>query len=143
MNIRKLSSLLCIAATIFAASRARSQTPAQTATSARDSIVPLVDHHQHLSSPMDRLASAPPAQPEIALPAGLTTLLKQRAEFWEKPEAMREIFTNDAVVLDQRFPKWVVGPEPSAYTLGWLAFPPYTPYVLRPVAYHVAGNVAR
>ncbi len=106
------------------------------------SIVPLVDHHQHLTSPAAQRLLAPASQPEVPLPAPLAQLLQKRADFWDKPEAIRELFTDDVVALDTHFPKWVTGPDRSAYTLGWPRWPP-RPYVLSPVAYRSAGNDAR
>jgi predicted TIM-barrel fold metal-dependent hydrolase len=106
------------------------------------SLVPIVDHHQHLTSPQSLLLITPLPQPAIALPSGLAQLLEKRGRLWNNPDATRQLLTDDIVVLDTQFPKWVRGAEQSAYTLGWPRWPP-RPYVLRPVAYRDYGNIAR
>jgi predicted TIM-barrel fold metal-dependent hydrolase len=108
---------------------------------------PLVDHHKHLISASAVMLANEPPQPEVALPAPLATLLRQRTERWEDEDALAELYTERAVMLDARQPAWLLGREEVSSFISRLFARSYR---MTPIAYeateqaaHVAGYFTR
>src|SRR5688572_26239784 len=50
-----------------------------------------------------------PALPAVQLPAHLAKLLDERAKKWREPEALKQLYTDDAWVLAYPMPGWANG----------------------------------
>jgi predicted TIM-barrel fold metal-dependent hydrolase/ketosteroid isomerase-like protein len=82
---------------------------AQRRPAAEAALVPLVDHHRHLQSPLAAQLGAEPPLPTIPLPTGLDQLLQRRAERWNAASALAGLYTEDAALLDPTGPRWIRG----------------------------------
>ena len=91
--------------------------PASPAPPASEPIVPLADHHQHLWSPRSSLQGTDPL-PAVELPAELAALLRRRAELWRDLDALKELYTPDAVAVGLEVPNVVIGGDRSARSAG-------------------------
>jgi hypothetical protein len=61
---------------------------------------PTTDHHQHLFSPsLAAIVNGESPKPAIGLPSGLERLLQLRAERWNDPVALAELYAADSLVL--------------------------------------------
>jgi predicted TIM-barrel fold metal-dependent hydrolase len=138
MTSRAMLAALLLGAAICAGARTSA---AQTPVAAAETIVPRVDHHQHLWSPQ---SVAPAAQlPAIELPPELATLLRQRAERFKDFDALEQLYTDNAAALGIRNSAWATGAAASARAMGWIGGQLYFPYRLTPVFYRERGGVAR
>lgn len=67
---------------------------------------PAVDHHQHLLSPagaalLEKFEGGGPLTP-ISIPSDIADLLSRRAAAWNDAAALAEIYTEDAILLENR-----------------------------------------
>ena len=89
---------LGLATGAFSGIVAASAQPAQEVSAQRakrDSITPLVAHHQHLLSPTLREAWLPPPETAIELPGELAQVLKERERISGNNDAT-DVYTEDA-----------------------------------------------
>jgi predicted TIM-barrel fold metal-dependent hydrolase len=137
-----------VAATAACASSAAVATEQASAPSAAaavlqsPSFVPVADHHQHLWSPRSAMQGTE-ALPPVELPAELAALLRRRAELWRDLDALKELYTPDAVAVGLEVPNVVIGGERSARAVGWIGGALYAAYRLTPVAFRSYGEAAR
>jgi predicted TIM-barrel fold metal-dependent hydrolase len=78
-------------------------------TSASTAIVPLVDHHEHLFSPMIAERDRNPFLPAIQIPADLARLLSERTVRFNDPKTIGDLYTENAILNDSRVPAWFQG----------------------------------
>ena len=104
--------------------------------------VPVADHHQHLWSPRAAMQGTEPLPP-VELPAELAALLRRRAELWRDLDALKALYTPDAVAVGLEVPNVVIGGDRSARAVGWIGGSLYAPYRLVPVAFRSYGQAAR
>lgn len=116
--------------------------PAAAAVPHPPPFVPVADHHQHLWSPSSSLQGTEPLPP-VELPADLAALLRRRAELWRDLDALKELYTPDAVAVGLEVPNVVIGGERSARAVGWIGGALYAAYRLTPVSFRSYGNAAR
>lgn len=95
---------------------ARSTPSSATAASqaAPAPLAPLVDYHKHLRGPLATQLQAPPFLPPVGVPEELATLLGERAKRWNDKSALAELYTEDAVLHDNRVRAWYKGPSSIA-----------------------------
>src|SRR6188474_3367799 len=83
---------------------------AQTANDTSDGLAPDVDHHQHLLSPQGAaLLNNPRTAADI--PAAVTQVLQQHEAAWNEPTRLADIYSADAVVMDDDAEEWLRGRE--------------------------------
>jgi predicted TIM-barrel fold metal-dependent hydrolase len=104
---------------------------------ARSSIVPLVDHHQHLVGPM-QVPTPPASLPEVKLTPELDRIRQAREQI-SGTEAPSDVYTEDVLVLDvsEGEDHWVRGREAAQRMAS--AYRPNTRFV--PNAYAADGAV--
>lgn len=101
--------------------------------------VPAVDHHQHLVSPaVATLLNGPVPPPAVAIPEDVARLLRLRAERWDDPKALEELYTDHAVALLDTTPTfgWVRGQAAVAAAVGSTYARPFT---ITPVSVQTGG----
>jgi predicted TIM-barrel fold metal-dependent hydrolase len=104
-------------------------------------VKPLVDHHLHLLSPYLAEVINGRALPEVEVPSEVARLLRARGEAYNSIEALKPLYTEDAVVLVQT-------PQKSAlYRGAGVAARHFSnrarfPYRLVPVSYHGNDRIA-
>lgn len=120
---------------------------ARPPASARMGIVPAADHHMHVIGPLAQGPVARAFLPAVAIPDDIAAFVKRREERVHDPVAMRELFTDDAILTDSREPTWYRGARSIA---GFLVSRFRAPVSFRPVAFdggpdraHLAGYVMR
>lgn len=104
-----------------------------------EAAAPLVDHHQHLVSPaVATLLNGPVPPPAAAVPEDIARLLRLRAERWDDPKALAELYTEDAVALLDTSPTfgWVRGRTTAAAVVGSTYARPFT---ITPVSVQARG----
>ncbi|HVF16158.1 MAG TPA: amidohydrolase family protein [Steroidobacteraceae bacterium] len=107
---------------------------------ASKSDAPIVDHHQHLLSIATADQISPPPLAPIALPQELARLLSQRAQHWNDPAMLAQLYINDAVALGTESPGWIRGQAAiAAYFSARFA----RAYEMTAVEYRAAGAAAR
>jgi len=113
----------------------------------RSRIAPLVDHHKHLRGPGATQLQSRPLLPEIKVPEDLAHLLNERSKRWNDKSAIAELYTENAVLHDNRVPAWYKGRSAiAAFVITRFR----AGYTVTPVAYnlgqtngHVAGYLTR
>lgn len=103
---------------------------------------PLVDYHQHLASKAG-LSLLQKSTAETPVPADVQALFRAMTENWNRPAALAELYTEDAIVLaslDKPLEPWVQGREAASQYIGTVYG---RPYAVTPVLYQEAGNGAR
>lgn len=104
---------------------------AQTANDTSDGLAPDVDHHQHLLSPQGAaLLNNPRTAADI--PAAVTQVLQQHEAAWNEPTRLADIYSADAVVMDDDAEEWLRGREAVARYIGTRFAKPYQ---ITPIAY--------
>jgi predicted TIM-barrel fold metal-dependent hydrolase len=99
----------CFGVLLFVSASAPNGITAQT-PSARSQIVPVVDAHQHLTSPeIQSVWAGPPTLPPVAVSPEIAALLEERARFWNDATNLAKLYTPDAVLQ-------MGGPS----SMGWL-----------------------
>ena len=81
---------------------------------ARAQTVPLVDHHQHLFSPATVALVSPKPLPPIALLPALANLVSARGRVPQTAATLREVYTDNAVLMHFSQPGWVRGRDSIA-----------------------------
>lgn len=110
------------------------------ASPAREEIVPLVDHHQHLVSPSVLEAINRALLARIDVPPAIARVLAQRAEFTKDPARLTPLFTEDALFLvGEPQAGWIRGGRAAAERISKFSGPGYR---LKPVSYTLDGNSA-
>jgi predicted TIM-barrel fold metal-dependent hydrolase len=104
---------------------------AQNANVATDELAPDVDHHQHLLSPQAAALLNNPSN-AVEIPVGVAQILRQHEASWNDPARLAEIYSADAVTLDDDDDVWVRGRNEVAAFLGKRFA---RPYEITPVAY--------
>ena len=105
-NTLRVAALIAAVAAIAVSSPVMAQSP-QTP---RAPGTPIADYHAHISSLVIGAASTPPLQPAVQLPPELAAVLQAR-ENDADPHVAAQIFREDALLLDTRWPNWVRGRE--------------------------------
>lgn len=109
-----------------------SVTPAQRA------LVPLVDHHTHISSVSASALTVEPLMPVIELPADLDLLLRNKEKWGGRDKdaaALADLYTPDALVLDPVSPSWFRADRAVNYVIRGTVM-----NRLVPTAFEVNGN---
>lgn len=140
MTVRPLVAALLVGTAACAGAQAGGAMPG-AASLPPETIVPRVDHHQHLWSP--RSAAPAATLPSVELPSELAALVQQRAEHFKDFDALEKLYTEDAAALGIRNSAWAIGGPGSARAMGWIGGQLYFPYRLTPVFYRVHGRIAR
>jgi predicted TIM-barrel fold metal-dependent hydrolase len=97
---------------------------AQTANDTSDGLAPDVDHHQHLLSPQGAaLLNNPRTAADI--PAAVTQVLQQHEAAWNEPTRLADIYSADAVVMDDDSEEWLRGRDEVAKYIGTRFAKPY------------------
>lgn len=108
---------------------------------------PAVDHHQHLLSPDGAARLAAPPVRTVALPAALAALISERTRVWNDATGLEKLYTEDAVLRQNRESGWVSGRAAVAKNLSELFGRAYrvTPISVRLEgdAGYIAGYVSR
>ena len=104
---------------------------AQNASIAADELAPDVDHHQHLLSPQAAAILNNPRN-AVEIPAGIAQVLRQHEASWNDPARLAEIYSAEAVALDDDDDVWVRGRAEVAAFVGKRFARPYT---ITPLAY--------
>ena len=102
---------------------------------------PLVDHHQHLLSPasaalLNEVEGGGSLEP-VRVPAPIADLLSRRAAAWNNATALRELYIEDALLVEDRT---VVGREKVAEHVSERFG---RPYAITPVGYADSGSSRR
>lgn len=100
---------------------------------------PVVDHHQHLLSPggaawLNRIPA-----PAEAIPPEVQTVLERRADHWNQPTVLRELYTDEAITLSDQEPRFLRGRAAVGQFLGTRFA---RSYQLTPRAYAQVGSMA-
>jgi len=98
---------------------------------------PAADHHTHLWSMSARALVMDPLLPVVKLPDDLARLLKDK-EDWDNQKnraALKDIYTEDALVIDALAPTWLRGERALRYVADST-----TIARLLPMAYEVSGS---
>ena len=105
------SSTAALAALLLASAAGPALAQGSPSAAAARSVVngPLVDHHQHLLSPTAAQRLAPPAFEAVQLPPELAAVLSERARVWNDPAALERLYTEDAMLRQERNPSWMRG----------------------------------
>ncbi|HYC62931.1 MAG TPA: amidohydrolase family protein [Thermoanaerobaculia bacterium] len=106
--------------------------------SAPPAVVPAVDHHQHLLSPAGA-ALVNRILPPVGLPEPLASLLSARVTAWNNAAALRDLYTEDALVLGPESPGWIRGRDDVAKMLSSVFARAYD---LLPTSYRIEGSSA-
>lgn len=101
-------------------------------------VAPAVDHHQHLLSPAGA-ALVNRILPPAALPDELASLLAARVAAWNDAAALRDLYTEDALVLGPESPGWIRGRDAATKMLSSVFARAYD---LRPAAHGIDGSSA-
>jgi uncharacterized protein len=78
------------------------QMPVARAVPATAVLPPHADHHKHLISPAAGEWSSDIPLPAVELPPGLDRLLMERAERWAEANALSALYSEDAILLEDR-----------------------------------------
>lgn len=124
-------------ASVIADSTGRSATAPIAAPQELNRLIPIVDHHQHLLSPVAVAQDRQRLSPEIEVPADIAQLLQRRAEFSASAAALTDIFTRNALFLDSGREGWMRGGDKAANHISTYFRPGYR---LTPVSYTTLGN---
>lgn len=130
MNLRNLLCLAMLAA-------------AGCSHTARTPIVPLVEYHAHLLSPVTAKMANEPPLPAIALPAELAPLVHDLERGWNDKAALAPFFTEDAVTLNEGnadLQTWIRGRDAVA---AYLSERFSRAYRITPVAATIDGSAAQ
>ena len=100
------------------------------------SIVPAVDHHQHLLSPAGAAWLNRIPAPAEAVPGDVAALLAERARRWNDAAGLAELYLPDATVLSELDPVFHSGREGREYLSKRFA----RPFDLVPRAFRQVGG---
>lgn len=132
-----VAAALFLSTSTFALAQVQNSAPAPVADVA--TYAPVVDHHQHLLS---REAAAwlnrIPAPAEV-VPAEVQVLLRRRAEHWNQPIRLQELYAAEAVTLLDQEPRYLRGRAAVSQHLGTRFA---RPYQLTPGAFTRIGSTA-
>ena len=78
-------------------------------SSERSSIVPRIDHHKHLMGPGALGGDTRALLPPVAVPDDVAGLLRRLEARYDDAAAIRELYTENAVLHDSRVPAWYHG----------------------------------
>lgn len=120
-----------------AASPAVAGTLDQTSTVVSTARGPLIDYHEHLMSPAAALRQSATPLPPVALPPELATVLKDRSEVWNDSAKLGALYTEDAIVFDDRGREWLRGRTAVAAHMSTLFARAHR---VTPVAFSVTGG---
>ena len=138
-----LASAACAPATSNVATPASASTQSTLSTpgsSARASIVPRIDHHKHLMGPGALGGDTRALLPAVAVPDDVAGLLRRLEERYNDAAAIRELYTENAVLHDSRVPAWYQGRKAvGSFVTGRFR----APVTFTVVSYDGAGDRAR
>jgi predicted TIM-barrel fold metal-dependent hydrolase len=100
-------------------------------------IVPLVDHHKHLSSPATAERDRSPFLPAIQVPDDLARLLRERTLRFDNRETIADLYTENAILNDSRVPAWFQG---RGRITGFITGRFRASYEIMPVSYSADGS---
>lgn len=99
---------------------------------------PTVDHHAHIWSADASAHVTDPLLPAVKLPADLDRLLRDKEKFGgqkKDPQALADLYTKDALVMDPGGPSWLKGEQAISYINNNTVM-----NRLLPVAYDISGS---
>jgi predicted TIM-barrel fold metal-dependent hydrolase len=101
---------------------------------------PIVDYHQHLLSVATADRVSPPPLPAIVLPEDLARLLRERAQRWNDPTMLAQLYIKDSLALGTESPGWIRG---QAAIAAYLSARFASAYQMTPVEYRPEGSGGR
>src|SRR5688572_16486214 len=104
---------------------------------ARAQTVPLVDHHQHLFSAATVALVSPNPLAPVDPPPALDSLVRARGRAAQDQAALRDVYTDGAVLMHFAQPGWIGGPDSVA--AWWIRYTP-APLRLTPVGWEGSGS---
>src|SRR5687768_9812907 len=94
--------------------------------------VPVVDHHQHLFSAATVALVSPKPLAPVDLPPALDSLVRARGRAAQDASALRDVYTDGAVLMHFSQPGWIRGRDSVA---AWWSRSTPAPFHLTPVGW--------